>query len=76
MPRITPVHWRKLECVFQKAGFVFARQKGSHRAYKKAGIKRPLIIPEYTAVDEDIILGLIKTAELSREAYFKLLDEC
>lgn len=74
--RITPVHWRVLECVFLKAGFVLERQRGSHRVYIKKGVKRPIIIPERPQVDVSIIHSNLRTAGLTREQYFNLLDEC
>ena len=56
MPRITPVHWKVLECIFEKAGFVFERQASSHRSYTKEGIARPIIIPTYNQISPDIII--------------------
>ena len=47
MARITPVPWRLLEKVFLAAGFQFARQQGSQRAYTKPGVLRPVVIPTY-----------------------------
>ena len=41
MARLTPIHWKRLEKVFLAAGFVFARQEGSHRSYSRAGTPRP-----------------------------------
>ena len=76
MPRITPVHWRLLEKIFLKDGFVFDRESGDHRAYVKDGILRPVIIPRYAEIDKDIILSNMKTARMSRERYFELLKEC
>jgi predicted RNA binding protein YcfA (HicA-like mRNA interferase family) len=76
MPRITPVHWKVLECVFLKAGFVFERQSGDHRCYVKRGIARPVVIPTYKEVDVDIILANMRTAGMSRKEYFGLLGEC
>ncbi|MBN1662884.1 MAG: type II toxin-antitoxin system HicA family toxin [Deltaproteobacteria bacterium] len=76
MPRITPVHWKVLECIFLKAGFVFERQVGSHRTYAKQGVLRPIVIPAYSEVDEDIIRSNMKTAGMSRDKYFKLLKIC
>ncbi|HOT90188.1 MAG TPA: type II toxin-antitoxin system HicA family toxin [Anaerolineae bacterium] len=75
MPKLTPVHWRKLEKVFLAAGFRFARQQGSHRSYVKAGIARPLVIPTYDEVPVSIIRNNLKTAGISREEYFKLLAD-
>lgn len=76
MPRLTPQHWRVLECVFLRAGFTFCRQASSHRVYEKDGVLRPVIIPEYDEINVEIIRGLLRTAGLSRSAYFSLLDEC
>ena len=76
MPRITPVHWKTLECIFKRDGFRFKRQSGDHRLYEKAGIARPIVIPTYSEIDSDIILGLLRTAKMPRERYFRLLKKC
>ncbi len=75
MPRITPIHWRRLERIIIKSGFVFVRSKGDHRIYIKQGIKRPVVIPTYDEIDVEIIKSNLKTAIISREEYFRLLDE-
>jgi predicted RNA binding protein YcfA (HicA-like mRNA interferase family) len=72
--RITPVHWKTLEYVFLAAGFQFARQQGSHRAYTRKGAPRPVIIPTYHEVPVTIIRNNVKTAGITREEYFRLLD--
>lgn len=76
MPRITPINWKTLECIFQKDGFVFDRQQGGHRSHKKEGIFRPVIIPTYKEVDVDIIRANMRTAGMTRERYFELLEKC
>jgi len=73
MPKLTPVHWRKLEKVFLAAGFCFARQQGSHRSYVKDGITCPVVIPTYDEVPVSIIRNNLRTAGISREMYFDLL---
>jgi len=73
MPRITPIHWRRLERVFLAAGFTFARQEGSHRTYVEPGVFRPLVIPTYDEIPVSIRVNL-KTAGLSRDDYFQLLE--
>jgi predicted RNA binding protein YcfA (HicA-like mRNA interferase family) len=75
MPKITPIHWKNLEKVFLAAGFHFVRQEGSHRAYSKQGIPRPIVIPTYDEVSVSIIRNNLKTAGISREEYFHLLHE-
>jgi len=76
MPRITPVHWKVLECIFLKDGFKYLRQKGDHRSYYKPGCSRPVIIPTWDEVQKDLILSNLRTAKMSREIYFKYLKEC
>lgn len=76
MPRFTPVHWRTLERVFLKAGFRFARQEGSHRSYVKDGVPPPVVIPAYSEVPVFVIRNNLKSAGLSRDEYFRLLDDC
>ena len=75
MPRITPLHWKDLERVFLAWGFRFARQEGSHRSYVKEGVSRPVVIPTYVDVPVSIIRNNLKTAGISREEYFRLLEQ-
>jgi len=74
VPRLAPIHWRRLEKVFLAAGFVFMRQEGSHRSYVKAGIARPVVIPTYDEVPVAVIKSNLKTANLNRDDYFQLLS--
>ena len=53
--------------MFENDGF-------THRVYTKPAIKRPLVIPEYRAVPVFIIKNLLRTAGMSRERYFELLE--
>ena len=76
MPRFTPQDWRTLERVFETAGFRFARQEGSHRSYVKTGVARPVVIPAYREVPVFVIRNNLKTANLSRDEYFALLEQC
>jgi len=75
MPRITPIPWRLLEKVFLAAGFRFARQEGSHRSYVKKGVLRPVVIPAYDEIPVSIIRHNLKTAGISRDEYFALLEK-
>lgn len=75
MPKFTPIDWRTLERVFLAAGFEFSRQQGSHRSYVKPGVARPVVIPAYSEIPVFIIRNNLKTAGLTREDYFRLLDK-
>ncbi len=75
MPRLTPVHYRKLAKVLKKKGFVYIRTHGDHLVYQKTGITRPIIIPKYREILEFIILKNLKTAGITRKEYLKLLEK-
>ncbi len=74
MSRIAPIHWRKLVHVFELDGWNFSRTKGDHLVYTKSGFPRPVIIPKDSRVEVFIILSNLRTAKISREKYFQLLQ--
>ena len=74
MLSIRPVRFQALITVFEADGFRFNRQHGDHLIYTKAGVKRPLVIPMYREVPVFIIKNLLRTAGMSRERYFDLLQ--
>ena len=75
MPRITPIHFRKLCRIFEKAGFECVRHEGDHFVYTRPGIPRPVVIPEWTEIPVFIIRNNLRTAGISRDEYFKLLEQ-
>ena len=75
MPRIRPVHFRRLCRVFELAGFSLTREEGGHLVYTRTGVKRPVIIPKYKEVPVFIILNNLRAAGLSRDDYFRLLNK-
>lgn len=75
MPRISPIHYRKLAKVFEEKGFVYLRTQGDHLIYTKNGIVRPVVIPKYREIPEFIILRNLKTAGITRNEYLKLLKK-
>ena len=76
MSRLTPLPWQKIVCVFEQLGYKRAGQKGSHIKLEKPGVARPLIVPKYDAVGLDIITTLIRTADITRDAFLTLLANC
>lgn len=71
MPKISVIHYKKLIKFFEHHGFVFDRQKGSHLAYIKDGVKRPVVIPSYKEVPVFVIKENLTTAGISRYDYLK-----
>lgn len=75
MPRLTPIPAKKLRKILEKAGFVCVRTEGDHFVYVKEGIPRPVVILDWDEVPVFIIKNNLRTAGLSREKYFDLLDQ-
>ncbi len=76
MPELSPIHYRLLCGVFERAGFRQAREEGSHLVYTKTGVSRPIVIPKYRAVPVFVIRNNLRSAGLSRDRYFELLAKC
>lgn len=74
MPRLTPLPWERLLRVFERDGFRVIREHGDHLVLSKAGTARPLVIPKYRAVPIFIIKSNLRTAGMSRERFFTLLE--
>ncbi len=74
MPKIVPVPSTTLQKIFERAGFTFDRQKGDHYIYVKPNIARAIVIPLSKEVPVFIIKNNMRTAGMTREEYFQLLD--
>lgn len=74
MPSIRPIPASKLRKVMEKAGFKCVRIEGDHFVYVKTGVARPLVIPDWDEVPVFIIKNNLRTAGISRDEYFKLLN--
>lgn len=75
MPRLTPIHWRKLVKILATEGAVIVGQTGDHIELKKEGAKRRLVVPKYKNIPIFIIKNNLETAGISRERYFELLEK-
>ena len=73
MPRITPIHWRKLLKVLEWEGAVVVGQTGDHIELKKSGAIRRLVVPKYKNIPIFIIENNLKTAGIPRKRYLELL---
>jgi predicted RNA binding protein YcfA (HicA-like mRNA interferase family) len=74
MPRITPVHYRKLVRLLQREGFELAPERGDHMVFSKPNVARPVVVPRYDPLPVFIIKNILRTAGISRERYFELLE--
>ncbi|MGE0821322.1 MAG: type II toxin-antitoxin system HicA family toxin [Candidatus Binatia bacterium] len=74
--RITPIPYQRLVKVFEQEGFTVQRQRGDHLILTKPGVRRPVVIKTSPGeVPVTHILTNLRTANISRERYFELLDQ-
>jgi len=58
---------------FAKAGWTFARQKGSHVVLKKPGFRLVLTVPLHPELDRGLLRHLIRVAGLTVDEFCDLL---
>jgi predicted RNA binding protein YcfA (HicA-like mRNA interferase family) len=74
--KITTIPYTLLIKIFEADGFSIVRRRGDHIIMTKTGVKRPLVIkssPKLVPVTH--IRTNMRTAGMSRERYFQLLEE-
>lgn len=76
MPKLTQIHFRLLLCVFERAGFTCVREEGDHLILTRPDAPRPIVIPKYKSVPVFIIKNNMRSAGMTRQQYFELLDQC
>jgi predicted RNA binding protein YcfA (HicA-like mRNA interferase family) len=74
MTKITPIPPGRLKRVFEKAGFKCVRVEGGHFVYTKEGVPRPVVIPDWKEIPVFIIKNNLRTAGITRDEYFSLLE--
>lgn len=69
LPALTP---NKLIKIIKKAGFVYIRQKGSHRIFRKGD--RLLVIPYHNRdLKRPTLKGIIEQAGMTEKEFIELL---
>lgn len=73
MPKLPVVSGREARRAFEKAGWVFNRQRGSHMILIKAGASTNLSVPDHHELDRGLLRGLIRDAGMTPEDFIHLL---
>jgi predicted RNA binding protein YcfA (HicA-like mRNA interferase family) len=74
MPKLPVVSGRQARRAFEKAGWVFNRQRSSHMILTKAGVAVNLSIPDHRELDRGLLRGLIRDAGITVEEFVELLN--
>jgi predicted RNA binding protein YcfA (HicA-like mRNA interferase family) len=65
MPKLPVISGREARRTFEKLGWVFDRQRGSHMILTKSGVAANLSIPDHRELDRGLLRGLIRDAGIS-----------
>jgi predicted RNA binding protein YcfA (HicA-like mRNA interferase family) len=74
MPKLPVVSGRQARRAFEKAGWVFDRQRASHMVLTKPGVAANLSVPDHRELDRGLLRGLIRDAGLTVDEFVALLD--
>ena len=74
MPKLPVISGRQARRAFEKAGWAFGRQRGSHMVLVKPGIPFNLTVPDHKELDRGLLRGLIRDSGLTVEGFVALLD--
>ena len=67
MPKLPELHPRKVEARLLTLGFVFEKQKGSHRIYSQGA--RYITVPFHKVVKKGTLHAIIKQSGVSAEMF-------
>ncbi len=73
MPHLPVISGREARKAFEKNGWRFDRQRGSHMVLTKLGVFVNLSIPDHRELDRGLLRGLIRDSGLTVEQFSKLL---
>ena len=75
MSHLSPIHYKKFDKFLKYVGCKFIRQKGDHRIYQRAGLKRPIVVPADKDIPVFIIRNNLRILSINTEEYLKILNE-
>jgi predicted RNA binding protein YcfA (HicA-like mRNA interferase family) len=72
MPPLPVLSGREVLAVFQKAGWEFVRQKGSHMILVKPGEIVTLSVPDHKQIAKGTLRGLVRASGLTVDEFLNL----
>ena len=74
MPALPTISGREALAAFQKDGWTFARQRGSHMILVKLGHIASLSVPDHKELAKGTLRGLLRAAGMTPETFIELLQ--
>ena len=75
MPQLPVVSGRVARRAFERAGWKFDRQRGSHMILAKPGVAVNLSVPDHRELDRGLLRGLIRDAGMTVEEFTSLVSK-
>ncbi|OGZ08842.1 MAG: hypothetical protein A3D65_01970 [Candidatus Lloydbacteria bacterium RIFCSPHIGHO2_02_FULL_50_13] len=69
MPRRIRIGWKQFEEFLFAVGCVFDRERGDHRMYTRAGLKRPIVINRKNPLAPFVVENSLRLLEISYEEF-------
>ena len=73
MAGLAPVSWKEFARFLACIGCTFRRETASHRAWGRAGLSRPIIVPKYPAIPVFVIRNNLRTLGMTIAEYLEIL---
>jgi len=58
---VAEYHWKRVVQVFLRWGLVITRQTDNHLVLTRPDLSRPVIVPKYTNIQDDILASNLRT---------------
>jgi predicted RNA binding protein YcfA (HicA-like mRNA interferase family) len=75
MPRLPIVSGRDARRVFERTGWLFERQRGSHMILSKPGSRVNLSVPDHREIKRGLLRALIADSGLTVDEFTELLKQ-
>lgn len=74
MGKLSPISPYVFEKFLKYIGCTFVRQKGSHRIFTRAGLKRPIVVPYHSGdLPTFVVRNNLRLLNISLEDYLDIL---
>ena len=73
MPRLPVLSGRAARKAFEKAGWIFDRQRGSHMILRKEGGPGMLSVPDHRELDTGLLRGLIRDSGMTVDEFLNMI---
>jgi predicted RNA binding protein YcfA (HicA-like mRNA interferase family) len=71
--KLPVISGREARRLFERVGWVFNRQRGSHMVLVRPGTPVNLSIPDHRELDRGLLRGLIRDSGMSVDEFYALL---